>query len=537
MRQVEVSPTAAQEQQEVEFLLEKFARSPRLTKLLAYICKKYFEGKADRLSELTIAIEVFGRSLNFDRSQDAIARVEAHRLRKKLKEFYETEGKDHAVHISLQLGSYVPVFHHMAGLLNETSGGTIVEEPVTELTASEPVVLEAAILEREPPQSPGDGVPVIQARPPQRGIWLYALSALVLVLMVAYYVTVHARPKTIPAVPVPAATIPPTPPAPLATGAPQDTVRLLCGYDGPPHIGPLGEKWGRDQYFNGGRPEPSTHNFTFRSSDSFLFQRIRTGEFAYAIPLKPGVYELHLYFIETLYGEEMGGGENSRTFLVRLNENILFEGFDIFNDAMGARVADERVFRDVEPDKDGKLHLSFESQRGQPIISAIEIVPGIRHKQLPIRIVTQQGPFTDHLGQIWSPDNYYAGGQMSMRRSPVSGTADPGLYTSERFGNFSYAIPVDRRGTYAVNLHMAETYFGPNVEGHGGQGSRVFNVMANGVLLAKELDICKQVGSLHALTETYHGLKPNAQGKLVLWFNPVVNYASLFALEVLDESK
>jgi hypothetical protein len=368
-------------------------------------------------------------------------------------------------------------------------------------------------------------------------MWLYLTIALLAVMAVSTYAIFHRQSKPVDAPSAPSVRPPSVQASPVVGNAPQDTVRILCGYDGPPHIGPLGEKWGRDRYFQGGRPEPSAHSFTARSSDPFLFERMRTGEFNYEIPVKPGVYELHLYFIETGYGDEMGGGENSRTFLIRLNDRVLFGSFDIFSDGMGARIADERVIRDVEPGKDGKLRLSFESQRGQPIISAIEVVPGIRHKQLPIRIVTQTGSFTDHLGQIWSPDDYYEGGEMSMRRSPVTATPDPGLYASERYGNFTYAIPVDPRGTYTLNLHMAESYFGQSVSGQGGPGSRVFNVMANGVQLVKDLDICKEVGSLHALTESFHGLKPNAQGKLVLWFNPVVNYASVFALEVLDESK
>jgi Malectin domain len=536
MHQVEVSSSVVQEQQEVELVLEKFARSPRLTKLLAYICKNYFDGTADRLSELTIAVEVFDRSVDFDRSQDAIARVEAHRLRKKLKEFYETEGKDHRVQISLQPGSYVPLFHHLSAIPNGNTPELTVDEPSADQPLDErPETKPMALAQLTPLQF--DNELTSKSGEPRKRIWLYLTAAFVAVIAVGSYAVFRGQSKPAAARTAPAAKVPSVAPLPAVGIAPQDTVRILCGYDGPPHIGPLGEKWGKDRYFEGGRPEPSTHSFTARSSDPFLFERMRTGEFNYEIPLKPGVYELHLYFIETGYGDEMGGGENSRTFLIRLNDRVLFGSFDIFGDAMGARIADERVIRDVEPGKDGKLRLSFESQRGQPIISAIEVVPGIPHKQLPIRIVTQTGSFTDHLGQIWSPDNYYEGGEMSMRRSPVSGTPDPGLYASERYGNFTYAIPVDPRGTYSLTLHMAETYFGQNVSGQGGPGSRVFDVMANGVLLVKDLDISKEVGSLHALTETFHGLKPTAQGKLVLWFNPVVNYASVFALEVLDESK
>jgi hypothetical protein len=112
----------------------------------------------------------------------------------------------------------------------------------------------------------------------------------------------------------------------------------------------------------------------------------------------------------------------------------------------------------------------------------------------------------------------------------VTGTSDPDLYAGERYGNFSYAIPADTRDSYAVTLHFAEAYWG-------GPGSRIFNVNCNGVRLVENLDIYQQVGRLRAMTKTFHHLKPNAQGKLTLSFEPVVNYASVYAVEVEDEGK
>ena len=79
--------------------------------LLRYLAEKAFQGKSDEINEYNIAIEVFGRSeRSFDTSRDAIARVEAHRLRKRLKEYYEAEGREHAIVISLPTGNYVPAF-------------------------------------------------------------------------------------------------------------------------------------------------------------------------------------------------------------------------------------------------------------------------------------------------------------------------------------------------------------------------------------------------------------------------------------------
>src|ERR1700761_3277517 len=106
-------PLREREQAEVQAVLAAMTRSPLMARLFSYVCGKYFDGESEQLSEVKIAVEVFGRTASFDRNQDAIARVEAHRLRKKLRQFYESEGKKHPIHIELPPGSYVPVFRQM----------------------------------------------------------------------------------------------------------------------------------------------------------------------------------------------------------------------------------------------------------------------------------------------------------------------------------------------------------------------------------------------------------------------------------------
>ena len=87
-----------------------FVRSPRLSRLLQYLCNKYFEGSTEEVKEYQIGVEVLGRPPSFDPAEDAAARVEAHRLRKRLKEYYETEGRSHALRIEVPLGHYAVAF-------------------------------------------------------------------------------------------------------------------------------------------------------------------------------------------------------------------------------------------------------------------------------------------------------------------------------------------------------------------------------------------------------------------------------------------
>src|SRR3989475_12298042 len=92
------------------------------------------------------------------------------------------------------------------------------------------------------------------------------------------------------------------------------------------------------------------------------------------IPLKPGVYEMRLHFAETHFGEMNlagFGGEGSRAFAILVNGKTLMPRLDVVGE-VGARTADIKVFRDISPDSDGTLHLSFNPLVSVPFLNAIE---------------------------------------------------------------------------------------------------------------------------------------------------------------------
>lgn len=513
---------AEEERAELEAVALALARSPRLVNLLRYMGEKYFRGEGDQLKESNIATEVFGRAANlFNPTDDAIARVEAHRLRKRLKEYYESEGKDHLVHISIPLGTYAPVFTRRTNSLEAVS---LAEQAKIPPAASS--LLEA---EGARPAQPNESVSLWG----MGRFWLSVVLAAALAIAIAMtgvrllhrpQTALKTSPETVPVQPVSAAAAAPVP------------LRLMAGYSGAPHIDNSGAVWQADQYFHGGRPLRRGSAFAGRTSRPLIFQQWRSGEFSYDIPLKPGVYELHLYFIESGSGPGMDGSAGEDTFSVEINGHRVLPGFDIESDAMGPNIADERVFKDIHPASDGKLHVAFEGEKGIPIVNAIEVLPGSAHGQMPIRLLMQQASFTDHAGNFWRPDDYFLDGRPSPPISSVSGSPDPELFVNERFGHFTYAIPVDTHGQYTVILHFTEFYFGPNAPGLGGVGSRVFNVMSNGVMLLDHFDIYKEAGSLHTISKNFYHIKPTAQGKLNLTFEPVINNATISGIEVLDES-
>jgi hypothetical protein len=87
---------------------EAFKGSPRSGKFLKYIVGRAIAGDFDSLKERAIGIEVFGRPPGYDTSADAIVRVTASDVRKRLLQHYGRPGMAAEYQISLPAGSYLP---------------------------------------------------------------------------------------------------------------------------------------------------------------------------------------------------------------------------------------------------------------------------------------------------------------------------------------------------------------------------------------------------------------------------------------------
>ena len=91
-----------------------FISSARLCRFLTHIVNRTMHGGTGDLKEFSIAMEVFDRTSDYDPNIDAIVRVEARRLRAKLKAYYAHEpGRNDPVLIALRPGSYVPIFRRL----------------------------------------------------------------------------------------------------------------------------------------------------------------------------------------------------------------------------------------------------------------------------------------------------------------------------------------------------------------------------------------------------------------------------------------
>ena len=515
------------EREEVERVLASgiFERSPSLAQVLTYVCAKYFEGTADSIKEYNIAVDAFGRPPDFDQKKDSIVRVQVHRLRERLAEYYEAGGASNEVQIVIPQGRYVPTF------VRRSAAQPGPPHPVEQIS-EQPGETSRAVGTLVPTNLSGAAPrPVAQAGGARKYWWRAGLAAAVLILLGVFAVGLSRRGDTlVSAAPVDAG---------LAAAATGDSIRILAGLETGTFTDGFGRAWLSDRYFTGGSVVKVGDHLILGTREQRLYQSRRQGMFGYDIPLKPGVYEMRLHFAETHFGEMNlagFGGEGSRAFAILVNGKTLMPRLDVVGE-VGARTADIKVFRDISPDSDGTLHLSFNPLVSVPFLNAIELTPGVAGKLLPIRILAQDRAYTDNQGRVWEPDRYAIGGQLVKRTANVSGAVDPQLFAGERFGNLRYMIPVPP-GKYTAALYMAERWLGPNLPRGGGAGSRVFDIFCNGVALVRDFDVFKRAGgSDRVFVQTFRGLEPNHQGKLDISMVPNKNYPMLSALEIIDEAR
>jgi hypothetical protein len=102
------SLTLYEKRSELKRILESkyFAKAPKRRRFLEFTSEQGFLGEESKLNEYLIGVEVYQRGPDFDPQQDPIVRVQAHEIRRLLKNYYEEEGKDSPVRVELHPGQY-----------------------------------------------------------------------------------------------------------------------------------------------------------------------------------------------------------------------------------------------------------------------------------------------------------------------------------------------------------------------------------------------------------------------------------------------
>lgn len=104
------APNAAHEHLARVLSSRTLAQAGRLRRFLDYIARASLAGQKGRLNQYAIAMAVFDRDETFDPAIDAIVRVEAGRLRSKLLEYYDDEGKYDPMRLALAKRGYAVRF-------------------------------------------------------------------------------------------------------------------------------------------------------------------------------------------------------------------------------------------------------------------------------------------------------------------------------------------------------------------------------------------------------------------------------------------
>jgi hypothetical protein len=106
-----------------------FKASHRSGQFLKFIVDQAIAGHFESLKERVIGIELFGRAPTYDTGEDAIVRVTASDVRKRLLQHYGSYGAASEFRISLPLGSYIPEITRRPHSSENGNAGLVGTEP------------------------------------------------------------------------------------------------------------------------------------------------------------------------------------------------------------------------------------------------------------------------------------------------------------------------------------------------------------------------------------------------------------------------
>lgn len=154
-----------------------FRSSQRSQEFLRHIVT--YADVPSELKERTIGVAVFGRPADYETGVDAIVRVKAIDLRKRLAQYNITADPERSVRIELQAGSYQPKISYRKGL-------EVAEIPASPVAAEEPITgAQPSKITRTP----------MPQKVPSKGRWI-AWTAVSMMLLIPLAVAVCAMVKS-----------------------------------------------------------------------------------------------------------------------------------------------------------------------------------------------------------------------------------------------------------------------------------------------------------------------------------------------------
>jgi malectin (di-glucose binding ER protein)/thrombospondin type 3 repeat protein/fibronectin type III domain protein len=189
----------------------------------------------------------------------------------------------------------------------------------------------------------------------------------------------------------------------------------------------------------------------------------------------------------------------------------------------GAEVAFWGRFWHEDDDGDGVINLLDRDSDGDGLRDGYDSTPG-SGIVLPIAkaINAGGGAYTTQAGIAYEGDKLFTDSSTYTTTAAIAGTPDDPLFRNERYGNFSYRIPL-ANDTYLVTLQFAEIYWSS-------AGKRVFDVEIDGKLVIDNLDIYTKVGKNRAYTRAFRTTVTDRQLDIV--FKSVVDHAKVNAIQI-----
>lgn len=283
----------------------------------------------------------------------------------------------------------------------------------------------------------------------------------------------------------------------VATG--DSVVRISCG-SAVNYIDKLNNIWSKDSFHIGGSSFISKENIENArptTKDAELYQTGREGdEFSYRIPVKAGMYSLHLKFAET---DTQWFFE--RPMDVSVNGQRVLESFDVCHMTRGSGKSCEKSFHNIVPDASNCINLCFKGMSNpfkgscKALVRAIELLPEFK----PVVRINcgSESSFLDWNTNEWFADSHHKGG-MALKSDAEIKLATPtiwdqGLYQTACGGKeiiYKISLP---DGLYTIQLKFAELWLDK-------LGARPMDIFINGQVVKRAWDPAEAAGELAMAT-------------------------------------
>lgn len=130
-------------------------------------------------------------------------------------------------------------------------------------------------------------------------------------------------------------------------------------------------------------------------------------------------------------------------------------------------------------------------------------------------------------GVVYRADRFASGGMTQTVTDPIANATEDTLYQSERYGTYSYDIPVTN-ATYSLVLHFAELY-------HTSAGARAFNLSVEGQAILSDFDLFGIAGHDGAYDQRVDNIVVT-DGKLTINLATIVDNATISGFAIYSSN-